>query len=274
MISKEKRLHRLFDQSGNITILPVDHGITLGPIKGLEHFEENIKPLLPHINSIVLQKGMIKSYYDMLCLKDLGVIMHISGNTYLSKQENRKVMTGSVEEAVSLGCDGVSVHINIGNQYDGDMIEDFARISAECDKNGMPLLAMMYARGEAIDNEKDIDKIKLVARVAQEIGADMVKVHYSGSKESFSEIVSSCRIPVIMAGGEVVDNQTLYRNIDDAMAAGAKGVAIGRNVFQSDNSIEILNCIKNIVHNRTLITDVIRDNGKSSATRKYHYHAS
>lgn len=249
MILKEKRLNRLFDESGKITILPVDHGITLGPIKGLTPFGEDIKPLLPHVDAILMQKGMIKSYYDLLCDKKLGLIMHISGNTSLTSQENRKIITGSVEEAVALGCDGVSIHVNIGNQYDGEMLSDFAKISTACDKYGMPLLAMMYARGEMIQEERGIENVKLVARVAQEMGADIVKVNYTGSAETFSQVVESCKIPVIMAGGDRVDKKSLYENVSHAMLAGAKGVAVGRNVFQTDKPIEILNGINQIVHN-------------------------
>lgn len=259
MILKEKRLNRLFDESGNITILPVDHGITMGPVKGLNHFGDNVRPLLSHINSIIMQRGMIKSYYELLCNKKLGLIMHISGNTCLTYQENRKVLTGSVEEAISLGCDGVSIHVNIGNQYDSDMLKDFAEVSAECDRNGMPLLAMMYARGEMIKEELSNDYIKHVARVAQEMGADIVKVNYSGSVESFEEVVEACKIPVIMAGGDQVNIDVLYQNVYDSIQAGGRGVAVGRNVFQAENPLEILDGINKIVHKNARIEELIKE---------------
>jgi predicted phospho-2-dehydro-3-deoxyheptonate aldolase len=248
MILKEKRMNRLFNKSGNITILPVDHGMTLGPIKGIEDLGETIIKLSSNVDSIIMQKGMIKSYYHLLCDRELGLVMHISGNTCLTPNENSKILTGSVEEAVRLGCDGVSIHVNIGNKFDNQMLKDFAEVSNSCDQNGMPLLAMMYARGERIGDELSVDNIKHAARVAQEIGADFVKVNYSGSLDSFKEIVYGCGIPVIMAGGDRLEEDTFLQNVKYSMEAGARGVAVGRNVFQSDNPYELLNNINQIVH--------------------------
>lgn len=254
---KDKRLKRLFNDSGKITVMPLDHGITLGPIKGLNHFEKNVEVLLKNIDSVILQKGMIMRHYEMLCDKNLGLIMHLSGNTNLSPQNNQKILTGTVEEAMQLGCDAVSIHINVGSKFDTEMFKDFAQVSKECYQNGMPLLAMMYARGDNIESECDVKYIKHIARVAEEMGADIVKVNYTGSRESFKEVADGCNIPIIMAGGDVVDLKVLANNVNDVMESGAGGVAIGRNVFQAEEPEKVLFTINQLVHNRAGIDEMV-----------------
>lgn len=174
--------------------------------------------------------------------------MHLSAGNMLSPQIDRKVLVGSVEEAIALGCDGVSIHVNIGNEYDTEMIKDFAEVSRKCNELGMPLLAMMYARGNQIEDPYSVDNVKLVARFAQELGADIVKVNYTGNVEEFKEVTEGCQIPVVVAGGEIVSEERLLSNIDGALLAGAKGVAIGRNIFQSDNGIALIKKIDKKIH--------------------------
>ena len=167
---KNKRLNRLFKEDGKIMILPLDHGATLGPVKGLENINDTLFRLAARIDCVVLHKGMIKSNYDLLCKRTLGVMMHLSAGNALSPQSDRKVLVGSVEEAVTLGCDGVSIHVNIGNEYDTEMLKDFAEVSKKCNELGMPLLAMMYARGSQIEDPCSVKNVKFVARLAQEMG--------------------------------------------------------------------------------------------------------
>jgi len=248
MYAKQKRLNRLFNKSGNITVLPLDHGFTLGPISGIDNFDECLKSLTPLVDTVIMHKGMITSNYQILSKKELGLIMHLSGNSKLSPVANKKIITATVEEALELGCDGVSIHTNLGSASDTDMLKDFAEISAICNRYGMPLLAMMYARGEHINDEYSVESVKLVARVAQELGADMVKVNYTGDQNGFNEVVKGCQIPVIVAGGNPIGCDELFTNISDAMSAGAKGVAVGRNVFQANNPEEIITTINSIIH--------------------------
>ena len=104
----------------------------------------------------------------------------------------------------------------------------------------MPLLAMMYARGSQIEDPCSVKNVKFVARLAQEMGADIVKVNYTGNAEEFKTVIEGCQIPVVVAGGEITSEEKLLSNIDGALLAGAKGVAIGRNIFQSNNATELI----------------------------------
>lgn len=258
MLGKSKRLNRIFNECGNIIITPLDHGITVGPIVGLENMDETLGEIvdLP-IDSIIAHKGVIRQNYDLLSGRKLGLIMHLSCSTTIGGFDLRKIRSASVDEALAMGCDGVSVHVNLGNESESYMLEDFANISEECMKKGMPLIAMMYARGPKIENEYDVKYVKHMARIAEELGADIVKVNYTGDIESFREVVEGCQIPVVIAGGEKQDNIKTLRMINDAMIAGAKGISIGRNIFQQEDKELILKAIRDIVYDRVDINIVI-----------------
>ena len=133
--------------------------------------------------------------------KDVGLIIHLSGSTSLSPYPNAKTLVCTVEEALKLGADALSIHINIGNGSEREMLADLGRVAREAREWGMPLLAMMYPRGEKIKDEFDPQVIMHVARLGAELGADIVKVSYTGSVESFRKVVAGCPVPVVIAGG-------------------------------------------------------------------------
>lgn len=252
-IGKIKRLNRLFNSSGTVIIVPMDHGITVGPIKGLDDMHSTIGRLINGgADAILLNKGMIPHNFDSLKEKAVGVIMHLSGSTDMGINSLYKVPTGTIYEALAMGCDAVSVHINLGSDKEPDMLRDLAAISSECYQYGLPLLAMIYTRGGKIRNEYDAGLIKHAARLGAEIGADIVKVNYTGDRNSFEEVVRSCPVPVIIAGGEKInDDYKLLRMVFEAIQAGAKGVSIGRNIFQHNNIEALLKAISFIVHQNT-----------------------
>lgn len=257
MLYKQKRLNRLFNKSGKIILTPLDHGVTMGPISGLENIGNKIESLLSSkVDSLVLHKGLIINNYSKLTNRDTGLIMHLSASTNISLNPGFKTQVATVDEAIALGCDGVSVHVNIGDKYENQMLKDFASISKECNQKGMPLLAMMYARGNNITKENDVIYVKHLARIAEELGADIVKVNYTGDIESFSDVISSCSIPVIIAGGSKIDEFNFLSMVCDAITAGASGISVGRNIFQSKNlELLIKSCI-DIVHNGKSLNDL------------------
>lgn len=259
-VGKKRRLRKIFSHEiDNTIIVPMDHGITLGPIKGLVTIKDTVKELIQgEIDGIILHKGMINACEEELVNTDIATIMHLSASTALSPNPTYKTIVGDVFEAVSLGCDAVSLHINIGGKDESKMLSEAASISSKCYKYGMPLIAMMYARGENIENEKEIKFIEHIARVAAEIGADIVKVNYCGDPELFKQVVKGCPVPVIIAGGEKMVAETDFlREIDQAMYSGIKGISVGRNIFQSENISTLLHALHKIVHLREPIERVL-----------------
>ena len=261
MIGKNLRMGRIMDRnSGKTVIVPMDHGVTLGPVSGLIDMGRTINAVaMGGANAIVIHKGLVGTN-SRRNGKDVGLIVHLSGSTKMGPDPNSKVMVCTVEEAIKLGADAVSVHVNLGAEDEKIMLRDLGYVAKEAMKWGMPLLAMMYTRGPKIENEYDLKIIKHAARVGAELGADIVKVVYTGSPESFREVVEGCFVPVIIAGGEKMGNdQDILEMVKGAMAAGGAGVSIGRNVFQHEDPAKIVQAICKIVHNGLMVEEAPKD---------------
>ena len=141
-------------------------------------------------DAVLMHKGLVRCGHRASG-RDVGLIVHLSASTSLSPLSNSKTLVGTVEEAVRLGADGVSVHVNLGDTNEREMLADLGRVARSADEWGMPLLAMVYARGPRVDNEFDPAVVAHCARVGVELGADVVKVPYTGDMESFSDVVSA-----------------------------------------------------------------------------------
>ena len=249
MIGKKIRLDRIRDkETGKFIILPMDHGVTSGPIHGIRDVKQVVNwASNGGATAVVAHKGMVEHGYRGKG-KDIGLIVHISASTCLSDYANSKILVGSVEEAVKLGADAVSVHINIGDVNESKMLSDFGKISRHATEWGMPLLAMIYARGENISNQYKSNFVAHCARIGGELGADIVKVAYTGEPESFKKVVDATPIPVIIAGGEKMDSTIeLLKIVEGAMKSGCAGISIGRNIFQSKNPEKLLKTLSMIV---------------------------
>jgi len=243
---KEIRLKRIFNQNSKKTIIvPMDHGVSVGPIPGLEKMRETIKKIAKGgAEAILVHKGIAKNCFE----GETSLIIHLSGATVAS-EVNNKVLVASVEEAISLGADAVSVHVNIGAPTEPQMLSDLGQIAEICENWGMPLLAMMYPRGPRIDSEHNPKWVKMVARIGAELGADIVKTNYTGSVESFKEVIEGCPVPVVIAGGpKVKSEEEFLEMVEKAIEAGAKGVSIGRNVFQAKDPEKMVRALTKIVH--------------------------
>lgn len=255
-IGKIRRLRKIFREDKKTVIVPMDHGVTSGPIKGLENMQEIVNKLLKgRVDAIVVHKGIAKS----IDVGNAGLIVHLSGSTSLGPDPNRKVQVCSIEEAIRIGADAVSVHVNIGAEYESEMLMKLGKIADECDRFGIPLLAMMYPRGAKIQNEHAVDVVAHAARLGAELGADVIKTNYTGSIESFKEVVNKCPVPVIIAGGpKTKSDEEFLQMVYDAIQAGASGVSIGRNVFQHENPTLMVKAISAIVHKRSSVTEAMK----------------
>lgn len=251
MIGKQIRMERIMDRNtGKAVIIPMDHGMTLGQIDGLLQMNETIAAVSDGgANAIILHKGMVKAGHRRKG-RDIGLIIHLSTGTSMNPDPNDKVLTCSVEEAISLGADAVSIHINLGAAQESKMIESAGMVVRDCSRWGMPLLAMVYPRGAGI-NPTDPRHVGHAVRVAEELGADMVKTNYTGDIESFSRIVKASSIPVLIAGGEKAGDLDTLRIIHDAThSAGCSGVCMGRNAFQRNDTAVFVNKVCKVVHDQ------------------------
>ncbi len=261
MIGKRIRMERIIDRSsGKTVIVPMDHGVTIGPMAGLTDMRETINAIATGgANAIVIHKGLVEAGHRRSG-KDVGLIIHLSASTCMAPDPNCKVLVCCVEEAIKLGADAVSIHVNIGAEDEKSMLKDFGRVAREASDWGMPLLAMMYMRGPKIKNGFDTAAVKHAARVGAELGADIVKVPYTGSVESFREVVEGCFVPVVIAGGEKMDtDRDILDMVKGSVMAGGAGVSIGRNAFQHRAPKQIVQAISKIVHNGFTVDDGLRE---------------
>lgn len=260
-IGKRIRFERIFDRKTKRTIIiPLDHGMSEGTIKGLEDMAAMVDSVaIGGANAVIEHTGMVGAGHRQYGI-DIGLIIHLSGGTSLSPDPNRKVLVCSVERAIKMGADGVSIHINIGANDEPEMLQDAHKAIESAREWGMPLLAMMYSRGKKITDEHNPEVVNIAVRVGAELGADIVKTNYTGDIDSFREIVKGCPVPVIIAGGPKMNTEIdVFYMIYESIQAGGSGVAMGRNVFQAEDPTKMVNAISLLVHRNYTVEEIIKE---------------
>jgi len=261
---KTRRLGRIFRRDGKTVIVPMDHGVSVGPIEGLGDMKKTVNHVAKGGADAVLVHAGIAKTVDTT---ELGLILHLSGATRLTNEPNWKSQVCTVKEAVRLGADAVSVHINVGSEHEQDMLDNFSRILDESDDYALPVLAMMYPRGPKIQDEYSYEVVSHAARLGYELGADIVKTNYTGDTESFRNVVNSVRVPVVVAGGPKANTVSeSLRIVYGSIKAGAAGVSIGRNVFQHNDPSIMTRALVEIVHNGANPVNALSILGEKSET--------
>jgi len=249
-LGKAIRMERIMNRNdGRTIVVPLDHGVTVGPIYGIVDLRETVDQVAEGgANAVLMHKGIPRCSHRAGG-KDIGLIIHLSASTSLSPHPNAKTMVGSVTDAIKLGADAVSIHVNLGDETEPQMLSDLGALCSEANEWGMPVLAMMYARGPKIKNEYDPQIVAQCARVGVELGADIVKVNYTGDPESFTRVVEGCCVPVVIAGGPKLESERdLVQMVHDSIQAGGSGLSVGRNIFQHPNPAKIVAALNKVVH--------------------------
>lgn len=248
-LGKEVRLSRLFNRkSGNSVMVAMDHGAAIGPAKGIVDPKQTVSILAKEKpETFFMPIGIIKQVYKSFIENDIPYIAAIDSLTLIGPEPDCFIMSDTVEHALIFGATAVSAHIFVGPKKTNEMMKGMADIARECDRLGMPLLAIVYPNG--FENDFDVKYVKHAARIAAELGADLVKTYYTGSKETFREVVEGCPIPVMLSGGEKTNDPKDFLGVlKNCIDAGAKGVAVGRNVWQSDDPAKMLRAVEHVVH--------------------------
>ncbi len=258
-IGKSVRMERIIDRkSGNTVIVPMDHGVSSGPIEGLIDMKSATNAVAEGgADAVLLHKGIVRAGHRGYG-RDIGLIVHLSASTSLGPDPLNKVRVTTVDEAIKLGADAVSVHVNIGAENEPEMLRKLGETAQICEEWGMPLLAMMYPRGQKVPDEHDVKFVKHVARVGAELGADIIKTNYTGTPESFREVVEGTPIPVVIAGGpKMGTDKEVLEMIKEAIDAGGRGVSIGRNIFQHRNPTKMTRAVADIVHKNISVKEAL-----------------
>jgi predicted phospho-2-dehydro-3-deoxyheptonate aldolase len=260
---KTLRLGRILDQKTHrAVIVPMDHGVSSGPIQGIADIYGTIGRVAEGgATAVVVHKGILQGLPHSLS-PGLGVIVHLSASTGLGKAPDSKTLVSSVEEALRLGADAVSVHVNFGAEAEKEMLRDLGMVAGDCMKWGVPLLAMAYPRGPNIKDQYDVEVVKIAARAAAELGADIVKTNYTGSHSSFREVVKGCPVPVVIAGGpKMKSDMDVLNMVKESIDAGGAGVSIGRNIFQHPSIAGMTRAVAKIVLEGQSASDAYKQTG-------------
>jgi predicted phospho-2-dehydro-3-deoxyheptonate aldolase len=260
MYGKSIRLERIIDRkTGNTVIVPMDHGVSIGPVQGLINMKRTVDDVANGgATAVLMHKGLIRFSHRTSGV-DIGLILHLSASTDIGVTSRGKVLVATVKEALQIGADAVSVHINVGAETEADMLSDIGQISMDCAEWGMPLIVMAYPRGPNIKDSYDPIAVAHAARVATELGADLVKCSYTGDIDSFKAVVKGALAPVVIAGGpKMSSDREILTMVYDSLQAGGKGVSIGRNVFQHSNVERMTRAISEITFEGATVDEALK----------------
>lgn len=247
-MGKREHFRKIFPD-GKTVLIALDHGLEHGPSDfsaGNLDPRKIIKLLSPKANGFILQKGIAEIARRENILK-CPLILKLTGRSSLSPNQFQAVVA-SVEDALRLKADAVAATVYVGEKEEARMLSQLGEIQSQACKAGLPLLAFMYPRGPGIKNPRDAGVIAYASRIGGELGADFVKTYYSGNTNSFRQVVLSCPVPVVAAGGKKVSSRKALEEVRSVMDAGAAGVAVGRNVWQNNNPVGMLEAVYSIVH--------------------------
>ena len=232
--------------SGKCLMVPLDHSLADGPIAPPQQLRQLVGDIAAHGgDAIVVHRGRAR-FLSPDVLSDLALVVHLNGCTRYAEDVNAKTLFASVEDA--LGADAVSVHVNLGSKTENQQLLDLSRIATECARWSLPLLAMIYPRGPGLGDRPQTELIAHAANVAADLGADIVKLPYSGDAASMADIIAGSSLPVLVAGGAKLPEDEFVAFTSRVMNAGALGIAAGRNVFAAPKAAPLIRRLSDAVH--------------------------
>lgn len=247
------RLGRMFvERSGHSVMLAVDHGYFMGPTRHLEDPRATIAPLLAHADALALTRGVLRT--SVPPTTSTPIVLRVSGGvTVLNEDLSNEVITTPVAEALRLNCSAVALSVFAGAPHEHQTLVGLANVVTEGEAVGMPVMAIT-AVGKELE-KRDARYLALACRVSAELGAHLVKTYYC---ENFSRVVDGCPVPLVVAGGPKLDSdEAALKLAHDALAEGAKGIDMGRNIWQSDHPVAMLKALRAIVHDRATVPEAL-----------------
>ena len=237
----ENRLSKIFrPDTGRAVMLAVDHGYFLGPTSGLEKPSETLAPLLEYANALMLTRGVLRKC--VLPEKAPPIVLRVSGGTSILTELSREGLTVDIEDAIRLNVSAITLSIFVGAEGERESLLNLAKLVDLGEKYGIPVLAVTAVGKDMV---RDARYLGLACRIASEIGAHFVKTYYC---DDFEKIVESTPVPIVIAGGKKVSETEALELAYNAIKAGARGVDMGRNIFQSENPRAMIKAVNAVVH--------------------------
>lgn len=237
----DNRLARILKPAtGRTVMLAIDHGYFLGPTSGLEDPGRTIAPLLPHADSLMLTRGVLRACVPPSA--DVPIVLRMSGGTSILSELSGEGLTVAIEDAIRLNAAAITLSVFVGSEGERTSLLNLAKLVDEGHKYGIPVLAVTAVGKDMV---RDARYLGLACRICAEIGAHFVKTYYC---EGFEEVVQNTPVPVVIAGGKKTPEKDAIVLAWNAIRAGARGVDMGRNIFQSDSPAGMIRAVRAVVH--------------------------
>ena len=238
----QNRLSRIFNPvSGKTVMLAIDHGYFLGPTAGLERIDVNILPLIPYADTLMITRGALRTMVPPDTQKS--IVLRVTGGASILRELSNEDLAVDIEDAIRLNVCAMAVQVYVGSEHEHQTILSMTRMVDMGLRYGIPTLAVTAVGKEMV---RDAKYFRLATRICAELGAQYVKTYYI--PEGFETVTASCPVPIVIAGGKKLPELDALKMACNAIKEGAAGVDMGRNVFQSDAPIAMLQALRAIVH--------------------------
>jgi len=238
----KKRLANIFNaESGNTLMLAFDHGYFQGPTTGLERIDINVLPLEPYCDTLMCTRGILRTLIPASTQR--AIALRASGGPSILNELSNEVIACDIQDAVRLNVDCLAVQVYIGGEYETQTVNNLIRLVDLGNAHGIPVMAVT-AVGK--DMARDAKYFRLASRICAELGAHIVKTYFV--EDGFETITSSCPVPIVIAGGKKIPELDALKMARNAIDQGANGVDMGRNIFQSDNPVAMIQAVRKVVH--------------------------
>lgn len=261
----KNRLSQIINpQDNRALMLAVDHGYFLGPTEKLENPKKTIAPILKHCDSLMLTRGVQRT--SVPATTKTPMVLRVSGGSSIIGEDlSQEDITVSIKDAIRLNASALAMSIFVGSKYEYQTIVNLGKLVNKAEEYGIPVLAVT-AVGKELG--KDARYLSLACRIAAEQGAHIVKTYYC---DNFENVVESCPVPIIIAGGKKIPEREALQLTYDAIKKGAVGVDMGRNIWQSQHPVAMIRAVRSIVHGNSnvdqawkLYQKLVNENSKKS----------
>ncbi len=238
----QNRLARIFNsQTGKTVMLAIDHGYFQGPTTGLERVDVTILPLLPYADTLMLTRGILRSIVPPTFTR--GLVLRASGGPSILKELSHEQIAMGIEDAIRLNAAALAVQVFIGGEFETQSVHNMTRLVDLGNRYGIATLAVTAVGKDMV---RDARYMRLACRICAELGATYVKTYYV--PEDFETVTASCPVPIVIAGGKKLPEPEALAMAYNAIQAGAAGVDMGRNIFQAEAPVAMIQALREVVH--------------------------
>ncbi|RLE78736.1 MAG: fructose-bisphosphate aldolase, partial [Thermoprotei archaeon] len=231
------------------------------PIPGIENLRVTVSKIVEaDIDAVMVTPGMLRHVYEEV-IGRVGVVARIDGTgTTKGPDHTDDRLISSVDTAVKMGADAVSIMVYIGCEREADQLEKMGLVADICESYGMPLLSEVIPSKPYLEDPYSPEAVAYCSRIGAEYGSDVIKTYYTGDPESFKYVTSRVPIPIVVLGGPKKETiKDFLSMVKGAVEGGGKGVAVGRNIFQYKDPTQMAQAVSEIVHKGRSVEEVMEE---------------